>query len=66
MFYSKYSPLIVWGFVLLVLALIPIWASRDWHLIVISQVGITIIFSMSFNQLLGQTGLLSLGHSIGL
>ena len=64
MFYLKYSPLIVWGFVLLVLALIPIWASRDWHLIVISQVGITIIFSMSFNQLLGQTGLLSLGHSI--
>ena len=64
MFYSKYSPLIVWGFILLVLALIPIWASRDWHLIVISQVGITIIFSMSFNQLLGQTGLLSLGHSI--
>ena len=64
MFYSKYSPLSVWGFVLLVLALIPIWASRDWHLIVISQVGITIIFSMSFNQLLGQTGLLSLGHSI--
>ena len=64
MFYLKYSPLIVWGFVLLVLALIPIFASRDWHLIVISQVGITIIFSMSFNQLLGQTGLLSLGHSI--
>ena len=64
MFYSKYSPLIVWGFVLLILALIPIWASRDWHLIVISQVGITIIFSMSFNQLLGQTGLLSLGHSV--
>ena len=64
MFYSKYSPSILWGFVLLVLALIPIWASRDWHLIVISQVGITIIFSMSFNQLLGQTGLLSLGHSI--
>ena len=64
MFYSKSSPLIVWSFVLLVLALIPIWASRDWHLIVISQVGITIIFSMSFNQLLGQTGLLSLGHSI--
>ena len=64
MFYSKYSPSILWGFVLLVLALIPIWASRDWHLIVISQVGITIIFSMSFNQLLGQTGLLSLGHSV--
>ena len=64
MFYLKYSPLIVWCLVLLVLALIPIWASKDWHLIVISQVGITIIFSMSFNQLLGQTGLLSLGHSI--
>ena len=46
------------------ISLIAIWASKDWHLIVISQLGITIIFSMSFNQLLGQTGLLSLGHSI--
>ena len=31
---------------------------------IISQVGITIIFAISFNQLLGQTGLLNLGHSI--
>ena len=38
--------------------------SRDWHLMIISQVGITIIFAISFNQLLGQTGLLNLGHSI--
>ena len=31
---------------------------------IISQVGITIIFVISFNQTLGQTGLLNLGHSI--
>ena len=42
----------------------PILVSRDWHLMIISQVGITIIFAISFNQLLGQTGLLNLGHSI--
>ena len=38
--------------------------SRDWHFMIASQVGITIIFAISFNQLLGQTGLLNLGHSI--
>ena len=38
--------------------------SRDGHLMLLSQVGITIIFAISFNQLLGQTGLLNLGHSI--
>ena len=38
--------------------------SRDWHFMVLSQLGITIIFAISFNQLLGQTGLLNLGHSI--
>ena len=42
----------------------PAWISRDWHLMIISQIGITIIFAISFNQLLGQTGLLNLGHSI--
>ncbi|MDC3076421.1 branched-chain amino acid ABC transporter permease [Paracoccaceae bacterium] len=46
------------------LIFIPISVSRDWHLMVMSQVGITIIFAISFNQLLGQTGLLNLGHSI--
>ena len=43
----------------------PILVSRDWHLMITSQVvGITIIFAISFNRLLGQTGLLNLGHSM--
>ena len=54
----------MWGSIFLFIISIPMWFSRDWHLMVISQVGITIIFAISFNQLLGQTGLLNLGHSI--
>ena len=54
----------MWGLIFMFLILMPILVSRDWHLMIISQVGITIIFAISFNQLLGQTGLLNLGHSI--
>ena len=54
----------MWGSIFLFIVSTPMWFSRDWHLMVISQVGITIIFAISFNQLLGQTGLLNLGHSI--
>ena len=42
----------------------PMSVSRDWHFMIASLFGITIIFAISFNQLLGQTGLLNLGHSI--
>ena len=56
--------IIIWGMIFLFLFSVPILVSRDWHLMIISQVGITIIFAISFNQLLGQTGLLNLGHSI--
>ena len=54
----------MWGLIFMFLILMPMLVSRDWHLMIISQVGITIIFAISFNQLLGQTGLLNLGHSI--
>ena len=64
MFRTKYLHVIMWSSIFLVLISTPMWISRDWHLVVASQVGITIIFAISFNQLLGQTGLLNLGHSI--
>ena len=54
----------MWGLIFLLLIFIPMSVSRDWHFMIASQVGITIIFAISFNQLLGQTGLLNLGHSI--
>ena len=64
MFKTKRFALMMWGSIFLFIISTPMWFSRDWHLMVISQVGITIIFAISFNQLLGQTGLLNLGHSI--
>ena len=64
MFKTKCFALIMWASIFLFIISTPMWFSRDWHLMVISQVGITIIFAISFNQLLGQTGLLNLGHSI--
>ena len=54
----------MWGLIFLFLIFMPMSVSRDWHFMIASQVGITIIFAISFNQLLGQTGLLNLGHSI--
>ena len=56
--------IIIWGVIFLFLFSMPILVSRDWHLMIISQVGITIIFAISFNQLLSQTEQLNLGHSI--
>ncbi len=64
MLYTKCLHMIMWVPIFLFLIATPTWISRDWHLMIISQVGITIIFAISFNQLLGQTGLLNLGHSI--
>ena len=64
MLYTKRLRIIMWVLIFLFLIAAPVWISRDWHLMIISQVGITIIFAISFNQLLGQTGLLNLGHSI--
>ena len=61
---TKRLHIIMWVLIFLFLITSPAWISRDWHLMIISQVGITIIFAISFNQLLGQTGLLNLGHSI--
>ena len=64
MFQSKSLHKIMWGLIFISLISLPMLISRDWHFMVLSQLGITIIFAISFNQLLGQTGLLNLGHSI--
>ena len=64
MFQTKSLHEIMWGFIFISLISLPMLISRDWHFMVLSQIGITIIFAISFNQLLGQTGLLNLGHSI--
>jgi branched-chain amino acid transport system permease protein len=54
----------IWLVAALVLALLPKIFSSGTALTTFSLVGISIIFSLSYNILLGQTGLLSFGHAV--
>lgn len=54
----------VWGSFALVLAVLPLVFRQGFALTLMSQMGIMIIFALSYNMLLGQTGLLSFGHAV--
>ncbi|MFL6580475.1 MAG: branched-chain amino acid ABC transporter permease [Burkholderiales bacterium] len=53
-----------WGVVAAVFAVLPFMFSHSFALSMLSQMGIAIIFALSYNMLLGQTGLLSFGHAV--
>jgi branched-chain amino acid transport system permease protein len=48
----------------LVLALLPLLFSSGSSLTMMSLMGFAIIFALSYNMLLGQTGMLSFGHAV--
>jgi branched-chain amino acid transport system permease protein len=54
----------IWVAVAVVLLLLPRIFSSGGALTTFSLIGISIIFSLSYNILLGQTGLLSFGHAV--
>jgi branched-chain amino acid transport system permease protein len=54
----------VWGTFALVLVALPLVFRQGFALTLMSQMGIMIIFALSYNMLLGQTGLLSFGHAV--
>jgi branched-chain amino acid transport system permease protein len=55
---------IIWsGFALLLLAL-PLFFNQGFALTLMCQIGTIMIFSLSFNMLLGQSGMLSFGHAV--
>jgi branched-chain amino acid transport system permease protein len=54
----------LWLTAALVLVLLPHVFSSGGSLTTFSLIGISIIFSLSYNILLGQTGLLSFGHAV--
>jgi branched-chain amino acid transport system permease protein len=56
--------LILWLSMAVVLALLPTGFKQSFALSMLSQMGIAIIFALSYNMLLGQTGLLSFGHAV--
>jgi len=65
----RYRPLnlgrwIVWGFGVLLMAVLPLVFSQGFAITLLSQMGIAIIFALSYNMLLGQSGMLSFGHAV--
>jgi branched-chain amino acid transport system permease protein len=56
--------LFVWGSTLLLILLAPLAASKGFLLSLFCRIGIMTIFALSYNMLLGQTGLLSFGHAV--
>ena len=55
---------VVWGFTALLFIVLPAFFSKGFALTLMSQMGITIIFALSYNMLLGQSGMLSFGHAV--
>ncbi len=65
----KYRPLnlgrwIVWGTTALVVIVLPLVFTSGFTLTLMSQIGIGVIFALSYNMLLGQGGMLSFGHAV--
>jgi branched-chain amino acid transport system permease protein len=56
--------LLFWFAVAAVFVLLPVAFRQSFALSMLSQMGIAIIFALSYNMLLGQTGLLSFGHAV--
>ena len=64
-----YKPLnlgrwIVWGSTALVMIVLPLIFTEGFTLTLMSQIGIGVIFALSYNMLLGQGGMLSFGHAV--
>ena len=55
---------ITWGAYLLMILLGPFLSHSGYWLSLLSQIAIMTVFALSFNMLLGQTGLLSFGHAV--
>jgi branched-chain amino acid transport system permease protein len=53
-----------WLLLIAALALPPVFARQGWLLAYLAQTATMIVFALSFNLLLGETGLLSFGHAV--
>ncbi len=56
--------LLMWAVIALIMIALPLVFRQSFALSMLSQMGIAIIFALSYNMLLGQTGLLSFGHAV--
>jgi branched-chain amino acid transport system permease protein len=56
--------LVFWSAYLALMVVAPLLSHKGYWLSLLCQIGINTIFALSFNMLLGQTGLLSFGHAV--
>jgi branched-chain amino acid transport system permease protein len=61
---ARLAPWGVWIALAVVLAALPLLFRSGTALTILSLMGIAIIFALSYNMLLGQTGMLSFGHAV--
>jgi len=54
----------LWSGYALLLAVLPLVFRQGFALTLLCQIGVTTIFALSFNMLLGQAGMLSFGHAV--
>jgi branched-chain amino acid transport system permease protein len=55
---------LIWGLTVLVMAVLPQLFTQGFAITLMSQMGVAIIFALSYNMLLGQSGMLSFGHAV--
>ena len=56
--------LLLWGGCLAAAIALPLVFKSGFMLSLLCQMGIMVVFALSYNMLLGQTGLLSFGHAV--
>ncbi len=56
--------LLLWGGLLALALVLPLVFNKGFALSLLCQIGIMMVFALSYNMLLGQTGLLSFGHAV--
>ncbi len=61
---TSFRALVLWGGMILLLAVLPFLLRSGFMLSMASEMGIMIIFALSYNMLLGQGGMLSFGHAV--
>ena len=55
---------LVWGLTALAFVVLPLVFTKGFAITLLSQMGIAIVFALSYNMLFGQGGMLSFGHAV--
>lgn len=65
----RYRPInlgrwVIWGFTTFLFVVLPLVFEQGFARTLMSQMAIMIVFALSYNMLLGQSGMLSFGHAV--